>query len=95
MILYRCDACGEEFHESKGMINGKYSGSLPNVTFLELEEYPKAGTIKKVFSVRKSITIYDVVLDESHRHKQEVVVNKDLCESCVKKLDGGLYAQKV
>ena len=95
MKVYRCDACGEEFHESKGMINGRYSGPLPTVVFIELEDYPRAGTIKKRYNVRKTITIYDTMLDENQRNKQEVVVNKDLCEHCVRKLDGGLYVDKV
>lgn len=87
MKIYKCDTCKDEFDAEDGMVSGRYTHER-KIQFRELAPYPSHGTVVKIHKVRKTLKLYDELkeIDPQHAAK-EVVVNKDLCPACVKKLE--------
>ena len=79
MKYYKCDQCSEEFDSKDGMIEGHYEHTR------KVRLYKTGWDIdSKEYKVKKIIELYQTV---SVPHPYDVIVKKDLCPKCVKKLE--------
>lgn len=77
MKIYKCDGCAEEFDAKDGMVDGLYTHER-KIQITELEEYPKHGTINKIYKVRRTLKFLTL---------EGTQIGRDLCPRCVKLLE--------
>jgi hypothetical protein len=79
MKFYKCDQCGDEFNSEDGMIEGHYEHTR------KIKLYKTGWDVEsKEYKVKKTIGLYKTVPVPP---PNDVIVKKDLCPVCVKKLE--------